>query len=123
MRVRSRKFPEGPPESALSDPIHLGGLRGGSVAIGAAQHLLMRRVSYVPGVRVSGAISSFLFGGGDTSRGKLQVSGPAAARGVLTLRKGVLSGYLGGRRIRAPYATDIERFLFGVLATTKAVSR
>ncbi len=68
------------------------GLRGGTFALGE-DGVLLQRVSWVPGVRLSG---------GPVRGGlRLRVTGGSAARGAVTLsRAGVLRGRLGGRRVR-----------------------
>ncbi len=69
------------------------GLRGGTFRFSARSGLHMRGVSWVPGVRISGARTR----GGAL---RLRVSGRAAAHGQVTLsRGGVLRGRLGGRRV------------------------
>lgn len=72
------------------------GLRGGRYTI-TDKALTLRGLSYVPGVRVSGAFRAI-----DTKRpvAHLKVSGLRRARGVLTIRGVRFSGRLGGRRVR-----------------------
>ena len=73
-----------------------GGLRGGWISLGDAG-LTFHRMVYVPGVAVSGRI--VLERDGFTAR--LRVGGPAAARGTLRISDaGVITGRLGGRRVR-----------------------
>ena len=82
-----------------SSPSHLavGGLRGGWAHLDASGTIDLHAVSYVPGVTVSGTAGST----GDS----LRVGGPAGARGVLhALSRSVLSGSLGGRRVRIDVA-------------------
>jgi len=68
------------------------GLRGGTFRLGS-RGAVLRRVSWVPGVSLSG---SPVRGGGL----RLRVAGGGAARGTVTLsRGGVLRGRLGGRRV------------------------
>jgi hypothetical protein len=71
-----------------------GGLRGGRWDFGGAGRLRLHRVEVVPGVRVSAALR-------DTRSGRLRVDGPGRLEGLLRLRRGILSGRLGGRRVRA----------------------
>lgn len=74
-----------------------GGLRGGRYLVDFDDVLTLRRVSFVPGLRVSGRIERFL----DTRRrGSLRIDGPPRARGVLHIRGRRLSGRVGGRRVR-----------------------
>jgi len=79
---------------ALASPRPRGaGLRGGTFAISGRRGLVMRRLSWAPGVRISGTSES----GGSL---RMRIGGPAAARGRVTLsRAGVLRGRLGGRRV------------------------
>ncbi len=73
-----------------------GGLRGG-VATVDGNTVELQSVSYVPGVRITGA---YTLETGQTS--KLFVTGPAAARGRLDIDStGTARGVLGGRRVQA----------------------
>ncbi len=73
-----------------------GGLRGG-VATVEGSFITFRRVSYVPGVRVSGTYATT-----DTGTSQFAVTGPAAAAGTLSVSaSGRITGRLGGRRIDA----------------------
>jgi pimeloyl-ACP methyl ester carboxylesterase len=84
---------ENPIEALFGNsPLRVGGLRAGwgGLVHGA---LVLRGYSYVPGVTVSGKVSS----GGGT----LRIGGSAAARGVLRVGVlGTLTGVLGGRHVR-----------------------
>jgi hypothetical protein len=62
------------------------------------------RLEYVPGVRLSGVLRGTNF-----TRGYLRVFGRSAAAGRLRLRRGVLSGRLGGRRVRVPIPVELPR--------------
>jgi pimeloyl-ACP methyl ester carboxylesterase len=73
-----------------------GGLRGGRYRIGERDTLAMHRVEYIPGVRVSGRLHRFGLG---RQRGRLRLGGPAAPRGRLSLRRGVLRGTLADQRV------------------------
>jgi hypothetical protein len=75
-----------------------GGLRGGRYRIDADGVLRLRRVEYVPGLRVSGRIRHF---GERRQRGRLHVGGRVTPDGVLRLRGDRVRGRLGGRRVRA----------------------
>jgi pimeloyl-ACP methyl ester carboxylesterase len=75
-----------------------GGLRGGHWST-SGRELVLKRLSLVPGVKVSGRV-----GNGRHPAGTLTVSGKAAARGRLTLTsRGVLSGRLGGKQVRGRF--------------------
>ncbi len=87
-------------ERSITPGSRTGGLRGG-VATVEGGFISFHRVSYVPGVRVSGNYATSLTGGsGGVSR--FAVTGPAAAVGTLSITAdGAVSGVLGGRRITA----------------------
>jgi pimeloyl-ACP methyl ester carboxylesterase len=75
-----------------------GGLRGGTYLV-RGRGLQLRGFSFVPGVRVTGRLSS-----SRRRTGRLTVSGAGAARGTLTLhRNGVVDGRLGRRQVRGRY--------------------
>lgn len=101
-----------PRKVAFTGTVRAGGLRGGSVRLALKSgRLRFERVSYVPGVRLSGWVSSFFKG--PQERGVLNVSGPRASRGRLVIRKGRVRGTLGGRTVRGrlfpPYNDGIDR--------------
>jgi pimeloyl-ACP methyl ester carboxylesterase len=75
-----------------------GGLRGGSYRVGGDGTVSVRRLEYVPGVRVSGRIRRF---GEPRQRGRLHIGGRAVPDGVLRLRGNRVRGRLGGKRVRA----------------------
>jgi pimeloyl-ACP methyl ester carboxylesterase len=82
-------------------PVRVGALRSGTYRLGFRNdRFALRGASYVPGVRVSGAIAPVDSDAPSKVRGRLRVGGAAAARGTLTLRGHVLSGRLGGRPVR-----------------------
>ena len=86
--------------TSVSTGSQTGGLRGG-VATVSGDTVQLRRVSYVPGVRVSG---TYALKRGQTSQ--LLITGPAAARGRLTIDgTGTARGVLGGRRVQATFAS------------------
>ncbi len=87
-------------ERSITPGSRTGGLRGG-VATVEGGFITFHRVSYVPGVRVSGTYATSLTDGtGGVSR--FAVTGPAAAVGTLTIEaSGAVSGTLGGKRISA----------------------
>jgi pimeloyl-ACP methyl ester carboxylesterase len=89
-----------------------GGLRSGSYAF-KGDRVDLRGLEYVPGVRVSGRLRSVSMLPG----GRLRVRGPAAARGNLRVRNGVMSGRLGGRRVRASLGPDLFDLVFGMMST------
>jgi pimeloyl-ACP methyl ester carboxylesterase len=80
-----------------------GGLRGGHYRITGGGTLILRRVEYVPGVRVSGRLRRF---GGRRQRGRVHVTGRATPDGILRVRGARIAGRLGGRRVRARLATS-----------------
>lgn len=72
----------------------IGGLRAGYARY-TDSGIVLRRISYVPGVAVSG-----LYRLGDKSNSTLTVSGRAASHGRITLHgAGRITGRLGGRRL------------------------
>jgi pimeloyl-ACP methyl ester carboxylesterase len=84
--------------SVLLDRPRGGGLRAGRW-VASGRKLKLERFVLVPGVSVSGRV-----GDGRHPAGTLTVGGTAAAHGRLTLSKtGVLSGRLGGKRVRGTF--------------------
>jgi pimeloyl-ACP methyl ester carboxylesterase len=82
-------------------PIRAGGLRGGSgTYVLEKDVLILRRVSFVPGVRISGRLRSVVLDDASKGKGTLRVSGGGTARGTLRLRGRTVTGRLGGRRVR-----------------------
>ena len=91
--------------TVFEDPSHIrrlpdiavGGLRGGRFRIGFERRpgtVSLRRLSYVPGVRITGRF-------GPRGGGTLRVGGPGTPDGVLHVnRRGVASGRIGTRRVR-----------------------
>jgi pimeloyl-ACP methyl ester carboxylesterase len=77
-----------------------GGLRGGSYRIRGRGTLVLRGVSFVPGVRLRGKVARFAT---RRQRGRIRVSGPAGPDGLLAVRGTRLRGRLGGRRVRARF--------------------
>jgi hypothetical protein len=74
----------------------VGGLRRGSATFGR-RGLVLRRLSYVPGVELSGRLAG--------RRGRIRIGGRAAARGVLRPGRGErLVGTVGGRRVEVEFA-------------------
>jgi hypothetical protein len=70
------------------------GVRRGTISLSDAG-VRLRNVELVPGVRVTGSFPS-------RGSARLRITGPAAARGRITIsRNGTATGRLGGRRIRA----------------------
>jgi pimeloyl-ACP methyl ester carboxylesterase len=81
-------------DSLLTNPlglIHGGGLRSGRY-FETRNSIRLRNVVYIPGVRVSGDVTE---GGGAS----LTVAGGRAARGHVRIRRGHVTGVLGGRRV------------------------
>jgi pimeloyl-ACP methyl ester carboxylesterase len=83
---------------ASSDLARGGGLRGGSYRVNGNGTVTLRRVEYVPGVRVSGKL--FRFGEGK-QHGLLHLGGRGTPDGVLRVRGSLARGRLGGRRVRS----------------------
>ncbi len=81
-----------------SDRVRGGGLRAGRYSFVDDDTLTLHGVAFVPGVTVSGRLEHF---SEPRQRGQLRVRGRAAARGLLRLRGGRVSGRLGGRRVHA----------------------
>lgn len=80
--------------------LRAGGLRGGSYALDLhSGRLTVRGASFVPGVRVSGWITSLLRGHDATRDGVLTIAGRTAAGGTLVMRDGLLRGELDGRTV------------------------
>jgi pimeloyl-ACP methyl ester carboxylesterase len=76
-----------------------GGLRAGRWRAIGRTDFVLRAVSWVPGVRVGGRISSHL----GRYRGAVRVSGPGRLDGMLRFdRRRGMTGRLGGRRVRLP---------------------
>jgi pimeloyl-ACP methyl ester carboxylesterase len=76
-----------------------GGLRGGSVRVGKAGAVL-DRLSYIPGVQLSGVMSSDLLLKGRGATANLAISGGSAAKGHLLISSGGrIAGALAGRRV------------------------
>ncbi len=61
---------------------------------------MLRGYSYVPGVTVSGNVSSGLT--------KLSIGGSAAAHGTLTIAHGALAGVLAGKHVHLSIAAAAE---------------
>jgi pimeloyl-ACP methyl ester carboxylesterase len=78
-----------------------GGLRGGRYRFDDDSTLNLRRVAFVPGVRVSGRLRLFSF---RRQRGQVRLSGPATPDGLLLVRGRRISGRLGGRPVSARLA-------------------
>jgi hypothetical protein len=78
-----------------------GGLRGGRWELdvrGGSELLRLHAVEYLPGLRLSGTVSRFL------SRrpvGRLRVSGPAGAAGLLRWTPRLIEGELDGMQVRS----------------------
>ena len=86
---------------SVSTGARTGGLRGGVARVNG-DVVELQRVSYVPGVRVSGV---YALKRGASSQ--LQVTGPSAARGRLEIDGGgTARGVLGGRRVESGAAAS-----------------
>jgi pimeloyl-ACP methyl ester carboxylesterase len=66
--------------------------------------IALRRFEYVPGVKLTGK-----FEGRSFSRGHLRVFGDAGSNGTLRVHRGVLSGRLGGHRVRLRIPSGLPR--------------
>ena len=88
-------------ESLQGPSARAGGLLAGSCGISDDTQLL-HGYSYVPGVTVSGRVSSGV--------AKLSIGGPAAAHGTLTIAHGALTGVLAGKHVHLTTAgaTEVE---------------
>lgn len=88
-------------ESLQGASARAGGLLGGWCGISGTTQLL-QGYSYVPGVTVSGKVSSGI--------AKLSIGGSAAARGTLTVAHGALTGMLAGKHVHltATGAAEVE---------------
>jgi pimeloyl-ACP methyl ester carboxylesterase len=93
------------------------GLRAGDYVIGSHNTLLARRLSFVPGVRISGRIARF---GAKREHGRLRVSGPRGTRGVVRIRGRHFSGRLGGRRVRGALRLGLASLSSGARASAAA---
>jgi hypothetical protein len=69
---------------------------------------VLRGVAYVPGVRVTGRLRTI----GYSPDGVLHISGSAAARGLLRVRNGVVTGRLGGRHVAGRLGPDLFDLVF-----------
>jgi pimeloyl-ACP methyl ester carboxylesterase len=98
-----------PLEAGSRDIAHGGGLRAGSYRLDSRGNLSLRRLAFVPGVRLNGRIRTFIRT--ERQRGRIRVQpGPGVPGGVLTLRARRIRGRLGGRpvaaRITPPFAAS-----------------
>jgi pimeloyl-ACP methyl ester carboxylesterase len=77
-----------------------GGLRAGSYRVDVALTLRLRRLAFVPGVRLTGRVESFFRS--RRRRGRIRVlGGRGVPSGVVTIRGTRVRGTLGGRRVSA----------------------
>lgn len=99
-------------ESLQSPSARSGGLLAGWCALSAGTQTLSD-YSYVPGVTVSGRVSSGV--------AKLSVGGSAAAHGTLTIARGALSGVLAGRHVQltAAGAAEVQQGASPLLAGSR----
>jgi pimeloyl-ACP methyl ester carboxylesterase len=85
--------------------IHGGGLRGGRWSFNLNERdpvLRLDRVEWVPGVQVSGVLRKF---GTRHERSVLRLTGPRTPHGVLRLSPKLVTGGLGGKRVRSHLGT------------------
>jgi hypothetical protein len=98
--------------SSAGIQVRIGGLRAGWGRFSAGQ-VLLRGYSFVPGVTVTGSVES--------GTGKLTIAGRAAARGALSVNaQGVLSGTLGGHRVRVLASSGAAAAIVGSNARTSS---
>ncbi|HST39434.1 MAG TPA: alpha/beta hydrolase [Conexibacter sp.] len=81
---------------ASGGAVGVGGLRGGTIRIGARE-MRFDRYSFVPGVTVSGVLP---LDADDETPLVFHIGGRAAARGTLVIGPRAITGTLGGHRIR-----------------------
>ena len=74
----------------------VGGLTSGSLTLGPNRSFVLKRYGIAPGIEVSGRLKAVGDGLPISFDGTITVSGKRAVRGTLRLKKGVLSGSLGG---------------------------
>jgi pimeloyl-ACP methyl ester carboxylesterase len=92
------------PFAAMGDGLRVGALRGGTYALSFERpEITFRRAEVVRGVRVSGRLLMRR-----AITGRLRISGPAAARGVVAIRRGGLVGRLAGRRVGIRGTDDLS---------------
>ena len=89
--------------SPLGVGVALPGLRSGRFSL-KSFGFAFQGLEYVPGVRLTGELRGQFF-----SSGHLRVFGPAASAGRLRARHGILSGRLGGRRVRLRVPSELPR--------------
>jgi len=100
--------------------VRIGGLRGGRLVARSRPKVSLRldRYSYVPGVWVSASL-------GDLSKGSLhlRVGGRRAAPGRVTFRiaRDLITGRLGGHRVRLRLSTDIRDAVGGLYELRRAL--
>ena len=87
-------------EPGVRDFAHGGGLRAGSYRLDSRGDLLLRRLAFVPGLRLDGRIRSFIRT--SRQRGRIRIEGGSGVPdGILTIRARRISGTLGGRHVAA----------------------
>jgi pimeloyl-ACP methyl ester carboxylesterase len=96
----------------------IGGLRGGRIAF-TVEGVRLSHLVYVPGVSITGRINF-----AKRTSGLLRISGDAAAKGELRVRRdGSLSGHLGGRRVHFQIRNDALPGGGALLSRVKALSK
>ena len=75
------------------------GLLSGKLTPGASSSLRLDRYAIAPGVELTGRLDAAGSGFPLLFKGTLTVSGKSAAHGKLTVKRGVLTGTLGGVRV------------------------
>jgi pimeloyl-ACP methyl ester carboxylesterase len=87
--------------AATNPVVRGGGLRGGYWALdlrGRKEVVRLHRLEYLRGLRLTGELRNFL---GRRPVGRLRVSGPGGANGVLRWTPKLITGRLDGRRVRS----------------------
>ena len=88
--------------------VRFGGLRGGTVEL-TSHGAELKQLSYIPGLALSGLISTDLLLKNRGAPASIGVAGSAASRGVLALASGgQLSGTLGGRSFRVSVGARVK---------------
>jgi pimeloyl-ACP methyl ester carboxylesterase len=100
--------------------VRIGGLRGGRLIARSRPKVKLRldRYSYVPGVWVSASLGNLT-----KSRLHLRVGGSRAASGHVVFRLGrdLITGRLGGRRVRLRLSSDIRDAVGGLYELRRAL--
>ena len=85
--------------TAFGSGAPVAGLRSGKLTPGANTSFRLERYAIAPGVELSGRLAAAGSGFPLAFQGTLTVSGNSAAHGKVTLKRGILTGTLGGVRV------------------------